>query len=193
MPSIYRKTGVFCLEGQWGNLSDRRTLRPLLEVISGQTDGRVKTLHREAATREEFNHYLKIWLQKQNSAYRVLWLGFHGEEGKLAIGSKDSYELSDLSREIAGKARGRIIYFGSCSTLAVHGKRLNTFVAETGVDGVIGYTEDVDWLESAAFELLLIDALSRYARPKAAFEYLKREHRGLAKRLGLRFVGRSTT
>jgi len=52
------------------------------------------------------------------------------------------------------------------------------------------YTKDVDLLEGAAFELLLIDELSRYARPKAAFEYLKREHRGPAKRLGLRFVGR---
>lgn len=188
MANLYRKTGVFCLEGQWGNFADRRTLRPLLDIISSQTSGRVKTLHREAATEEEFDYYIRRWLQKQNAVYRVLWLGFHGEQGALHVGDNGAYSLDRIGELLEGRCQGRVIYFGSCSTMAVHGTKLNSFLKRTGANAVIGYTKDVDWLESTSFELLLIDALSLFARPATAHKYLLKNHAGFVGRLGLRFI-----
>lgn len=136
----------------------------------------------------EFEHYLKKWVQKQNSIYKVLWLGFHGEQGALHVGDSGAYSLDRLAEFLEGKCHGRVIYFGSCSTMAIHGTKLRTFLKKTGAQAVIGYTRDVDWLESTAFELLLIDALSLVARPSTAQRHILKNHGGLARRLGLRFV-----
>lgn len=46
-----------------------------------------------------------------------------------------------------------------------------------------GYMADVDWLEAAAFELVLIDALSRYKRIDAAFRWLYENHPSILDRL----------
>ena len=51
--------------------------------------------------------------------------------------------------------------------------------------GVTGYEAEVDWVESAAFEVLLLDRLSRGGRTDAIYRSLHREHGQLAARLGL--------
>ncbi|MFH1765707.1 MAG: hypothetical protein ABIF09_16075 [Gemmatimonadota bacterium] len=54
-------------------------------------------------------------------------------------------------------------YFGSCGTLATHGNRLRRFFERTGALAVCGYKEDVDWMLSAAFEIVLLSGFQRNA------------------------------
>jgi len=51
------------------------------------------------------------------------------------------------------KCEKRIIHFGSCSVLKYDKDKIRDFMDKTGAAVVTGYTKDVDWIESAAFEM----------------------------------------
>jgi hypothetical protein len=53
---------------------------------------------------------------------------------------------------------------------------------------VTGFTEDIDWFEGLAFELLLFEALTRYIHPGHAENYLRRTHGAFADHLGFVMV-----
>jgi hypothetical protein len=88
-------------------------------------------------------------------------------------------------------AKARSFYFGSCLTLKGDVGRLQEFVRATGARAVVGYRKDVDWLESAAFEVLLLDRLAVGQRSDALFNRLVKEHGLFAKSLGLVVATRS--
>src|ERR1700674_531924 len=63
---------------------------------------------------------------------------------------------SVIRRGKLGKRR-RIVYFGSCGTLALHGNAVQKFLRDTGLFAVFGYSKtNVDWMESAVFETVLL-------------------------------------
>jgi hypothetical protein len=72
----------------------------------------------------------------------------------------------------------------------VHGRLLNRFLRQTGALGVCGYRHSVDWVASAAFDVLLLDHLTdaRNSRSslKAANKRLLEEAGGLARRFQYR-------
>lgn len=180
------RAGVFCLEGPWDNLlTDRSSVRPLLEVLEGQDI--IEFAHRDAATIEEFEAYLRQWTQKQYQRLSFGYLAFHGDQGHLVVG-KTKYTLERLGRLLEGRLAGRVLYFGSCGTLGVDLDEIKGLRAQTGARAVCSYTEDVDWIESAAFDLNLIDAVTWYDRIDAGFKYLEKNHAGMCDRLGFRAV-----
>lgn len=91
-------------------------------------------------------------------------------------------ELGEALQESSEK----ILYFGSCSVLRVPGRHRDVFCDLSGSPCIVGFTRDVDWLESAALDLILLDAIARRRDPSGVREWLVREFRGLADRLGLR-------
>jgi len=96
-------------------------------------------------------------------------------------------ELADL---LEGRCEGRVMYFGSCATLAVHGQSLNRFLRRTGALAVVGYRDDIDVMESMALEVLLLGTLQYHPLTRAGLREweaeLRDRARGLAKHLGLR-------
>ncbi len=50
----------------------------------------------------------------------------------------------------------------------------------------MGYTEEVDWLESAAFELVNIGTIATTSSPKMAHKSIVKGYGELASRLGFR-------
>ena len=84
-----------------------------------------------------------------------------------------------------------MIHFGSCGTVNVHGRRLRAFLARTEALAVCGYGTDVHWMESAAFDLLLLGGLQdrafRADSMRAFDRDLKKTAPGLYKSLGFRF------
>lgn len=147
--------GIFCLEGQWGDLlTDKTSTRHLLDCL--QSARIASTIYFDVHTTEELFHLLDKWTQKRYSAYPVCWLAFHGYEGGIWIGNSKCVDLADLSHRYPGRFAGRVIYFGSCSTMQTDRDDLRSFCKITGARAVCGYTRDVDWLEAAAFELLLL-------------------------------------
>ena len=70
--------------------------------------------------------------------------------------------------------QGAIIHFGSCSTLDVHDNKLNGFLHQTGALAICGYKTDIEWLESAAFDLLLLGFLQEISFTRHGIRKLDR-------------------
>lgn len=169
--------GVFCLEGDWdSDLRWRATVGPVLELLDRSGAPAVPFIRRDVGTPEEFEYYLGKWTQRRYSRYPILYLGFHGGPGILHVGDRrrGPVTLDWLEDRLAGACKGRLIHFGACGTLGTHGNRLRQFLRRTGALAVCGYQEDVDWMLSAAFELILLYQFQFNALTKAGMAAVKR-------------------
>ncbi|WP_374457960.1 DUF6642 family protein [Nocardioides sp.] len=183
--------GIFCLEGEWDDdLRRRRSVLPILELF--ERLGIARYVHRDVATREELAYYLKRWRLKSYQDYQLLYLAMHGDIGELDLG-RDTLRLPDLAELIRGKAAGRTIYFGSCWTMLEDEAELQRFVRTTGATAAVGFSEEVDWLESAGFEVFLIQKLLQGRRSDAFFASITREHPALVGKLGLTVATKTKT
>jgi hypothetical protein len=186
-PGSNGQIGVFCLEGDWESDLRRPTpsVRALLELMDAS--GQVKAVYRDVGTEGELEHYARIWLdQRRYDGYRLGWLAFHGAPGLIRVGRR-ALSLEQLA-DVFGKGScvGKMLYLGSCGTIGVEPDRLARFRQQIGASVVCGYTESVDWMEAAAFELLLLQTLGDYQRSHAALRRLRADYGGLADRLGFR-------
>jgi hypothetical protein len=189
----HQPKGVFCLEADWWGVKDKTSVEHLLRLLESIGSYTVPYVHHDVGTREEFNFYLDKW-KRSFTSYPILYLGFHGDSGGITVGEgrNNHVPLSDLAERLEGSCRGRVIHFGSCGTLDVHGHRLNAFLKRTGALAVCGYQETVDWIESAAFDLLVLGGLQGVSfrrtssMEKFADELRKVTAPGLARNLGFR-------
>ncbi len=156
-----KKKGIFCLEGAWWGVKDKTSVEPMLRLLETMGDYEVPYFHHDVATHEEFDFYLKKWRGRSFASHPILYLAFHGERGGIAVGEgrNNTLALDDLAEPLAGFCKGRVIHFGSCSTLDVPDDELNTFLHRTGACAVFGFRTDVGWLKSAALDLLVLGYL----------------------------------
>jgi hypothetical protein len=174
--------GVFCIEGPWSpRLTDRKSVKPLLELL--EDVGRVGWVHRQVTVWEALEQVTEQWCQKQYSKFPFGYFAFHGSPGMIHFG-RDRVSLEELGDLLAGSCAGKIIHFGSCKTLQVPKKRIDDFQRQTRARAVTGFRRDVDWIESAAFELLLIDASMRFKRRDSFKNHMNGTYNGLARKLG---------
>ena len=188
--------GIFCLEAcAWfGSLKDKTTVEPVLRLLESTKDYRVPYLHFDVATREELDFYIKKWCSKGvGESHPILYLAFHGEADGLFVGEGrgNRLNLNQLGERLDGKCRGRIIHFGSCATVDVPDHALNAFLRRTGALAVFGYRADVEWLKSAAFDLLVLGGLQRVSFLRGASiqnfgDKLLKDAPGLARTLEFR-------
>ncbi len=98
--------------------------------------------------------------------------------------------IDQIEEVLADKCPRRVIYFGSCSVLDLNGNRWQHFLRRTKALAVCGYREDVPWVDSSAFELLLLTQLQDNAMTRSGARAIKRKvvkrAGGLAKDLGFR-------
>ena len=179
--SAPRMPGIFCLEGTWNKrIDDRVSVLPTLDML--ERLNKATYVHRDVGTEEELYHYLAKWCQAGYRRYSVLYFAFHGVRGGIKVG-RGTVTLDDLAEKLSGKAKDRIVYFGSCSVM-----KDRTAVAEfqkmTGAKLVCGYTKDVDWVESAAFDLLLLESLTGIVRIDARVNQMRSRYGDLTGLLG---------
>jgi hypothetical protein len=153
--------GIFCLEGDWwNNLKKPSSVEPILELLAKSDGYRVPYVHLNVGDRRSLDLYLAKWTQKGFRDHPILYLAFHGNAGGIQVGDRrvpdNTVTLKALGELLEGKCKNRVIFFGSCETVNVHGKRLNTFLKQTGALAVCGYCGNVDWMLSTAFELLVL-------------------------------------
>jgi hypothetical protein len=186
--------GIFCLEGTWADhreLADRTSVVHQLRMFE---DARAcgKVIHRDVATRGEFDYYVREWPLKETyrREYPLAYLAFHGARGALWIGPEsEPMTLEELKTTIGpGRAHNRILYFGSCSTMAANEDELQGFCKETGAKAIVGFTNNINWLESAAFDCLLVPKLLAMKNMRSVYTKLQREHPKFVQRLGLRMA-----
>ena len=167
-PPSSTSKGIFCLEGNWrGKLHKGSSVEPILELLRLWDPYYVPYVRRDVATRAEFEYYLSLFVYNNIAAYPIVYLAFHGNSSELTIGDQRHAEnrvsVAELGGMLAGRCHGRIIYFGSCNTLELHGNAINAFLRKTSALAVCGYRRDVEWLEATAFELVVLSAMQMYA------------------------------
>ncbi len=154
--------GIFCLEGDWDpDLRIRTTVEPMLQLLEHSMTPRVPFIRRDVGTLPEFEHYLCKWTLKKYARFPILYLAFHGDAEVLYVGERneDPVDFDWLEARLKGRCRGRVIHMGSCGTMDVHGNRLRGFLDRTGALAICGYTCTVEWMLSAAFEIILLSQL----------------------------------
>lgn len=178
---------VFCLEGDWyPDLRQGTSIRPLLELMEREPTVDVRAVHRSVGTPEELDHYLGVWQQRRYASYRLGWLAFHGSPGTLHIGRR-RLTVAQLADHMGpGSCAEKIVYFGGCWIFSDSQRELTEFRKYVGAHTVCGYTEDVNWMEAAAFELLLLYTLASKRQLAGAFKYLTSNYGQLIRRLGFR-------
>ena len=179
----YRVPGIFCVEGSWSsNLADRASVRDLLEIIEN-VDG-IDFIHHSVSNEDGLFDALRKWKQKQYSHYAICYFAFHGKPGKILIG-RHPVTLRQLQNVLEGACHGKILYFGSCSVLKVPPAQIQRFLKATKAEAVVGFQRDIDWLASAALDMILLQALALQDYPREAERYLRTEYGSLADALGL--------
>lgn len=167
--------GIFCLEGIWYGDKDKTSVEPVLRFLETMDALKVPYVHRGVATRGEFDFHLQKWKQSSFKNYPILYLGFHGNPEEIGIGEgQDALRLDQLGEMLEGACEGRLIHFGSCSTLDVHGNKLNGFLRQTGALAICGYKTEVDWLAATAFDLLLLGFLQEISFTRHGIRKLDR-------------------
>jgi len=152
------KKGIFCIEGLWENdIRKPSTIQPLLIFLKQNVE--IPYIYRDCATTDEFEFYLSKFAQEKYNNYPILYLAFHGEPGQVTISGKNNYMISEIGDFLDGKCKGNIILIGSCSTLDVDKRILKKFLEKTGALAILGYTNDVNWLISSTFEMLILSIL----------------------------------
>jgi hypothetical protein len=178
--------GVFCLEGDWEkDLRSRTSIGPVLELLEKSGYPSVPYIRRDVGTLTEFDYYLGRWTLKKYDRYPILYLGFHGTPGALRVGygPRNGINLKELEERLQGKCGKRIIHFGSCGTLDIHGTRIRNFIKRTGALAVCGYKSEVDWMLSAAFEIILFYELQYNALTKPGMAAVRKRVRAQALKL----------
>jgi len=172
----------------------RKSLSVLSVLQLLQQLGTIHFFHRAIGTREQLYQDLRSWAkQARYRSYEVAFIAMHGEPGSILIGP-EKVSLVDLAEQLEGQLKGRIIYFGACSS-ADSGfpdalrrvpvqSTLQKFKARTGARAVCGYVNDVEFDESSAFELLLLACLDQYPGRLYAFKRLRQDYQDLCKVLG---------
>ncbi len=164
-------------------MQNRQSVAPLLKFI---TDAKpVKVIHKTAPNLQALQDLTRRWNQRQYNDYKLGYLAFHGTPGYIRLG-RQRVSMNELAEQLEGSCAGKILYFGACQTLQVPRTDIEAFRRRTKAKAIAGYTQDVDWFEVAAFELLLFDGLTHYVRSDALDRWLRQNHNGMVRRLGFK-------
>ena len=199
---------VLAFEGEWefgdnaGVLTDRTSGRTILETLKNLHGKETfDFIHRKTATREELYYYLERCLGETPDTgleeYNVIMFSLHGNEGAISLPSATKGERDELPLKMFGIEltyrfgqeclKGKVVYFSSCNVALDKGS-IEDFKNQTGASAVIAFTEAIDWLESAAFELILFDWLLSWKQIRKVKEGVESDWPEFSERLGMYFL-----
>ena len=186
--------GVFCLEvADWfGTMKKKNTVEPVLELLH-HSPLEVPYIHRDVATREELDFYLKKWTLAEYRNYPILFLAFHGAPGELFLAeTKKKFKIEELLKILEGKCRKKIIHFGACSVLNLQSRILRKILSSFDALAISGYSAEVDWVTSSVFEMLFLAELQKNALTKSGMMAVKKRIKEItphiSKQLGFKMV-----
>ncbi|NJK81075.1 MAG: hypothetical protein HC914_14740 [Chloroflexaceae bacterium] len=160
---------IACLESLWDDEIEENPLSilPVLELIARLYE--VRFIRLTCNTEGEFAYNLDLISKEKR--YDILYFAFHGEPGTLYLHDETELTLDVLADLMKRRFAGWIVHFGSCGTMDIEEEALATFAERTGVAMLVGYTEAVDWGESAALDLLFFTAIQSYVDLNAFWNY----------------------
>lgn len=194
LPSPTDVKGVYCLETEsWYNRKDPSTIEPVLQLLRHMMN--VPYLHKDVATSAEFTYFLKQYAMKGFKTHPILYLGFHGfsVKGKAGISLNEPREMhiGEIEDCLRDKLRGRLVYFGSCDVMKAE-TELQAFRSNTKAGAILGYTKQVDWIESASFDMMVLSILQSVSFTKHGYggvdRRLQERSDTLYKKLGFKII-----
>ncbi len=172
---------IACLESFWDyNIEKRLSVAPMLEILERRNGTRSVFL--TCNTTEELKFNLDIL--KRANGYDILFLAFHGYPGGIYLPDLE-IEMESLAKFMGRSFRNRIVFFDSCRTLAVKKDRVMDFISMTGVTLVMGFKREVDWLDGAAIDLLVLNRLQFYKDMGRFWSRFRRAYKDLVRITGM--------
>ena len=151
--------GVFCIE----SVGADESFKPTLKLLARQLDFSILgNAVRSVRTRKDLTNSIRDWGGRPDYKYPILWMwghggrdGFYAEDSAPGESRLDLGSLADIADD---NWYGCLVHFGSCSTLAGNDACYSLLKA-SGLQGISGYSKDVDWIQSFAFEMLYMKFL----------------------------------
>ena len=161
------KRKILCFESLWDeHVEQRLSVKPFLEVLEN-LNGFGYT-HITCNTQCELLFHLHKFIgSKAFKDYKILYLSFHGYNGKIVLSDQEQLTLEELADILEQHFKGWRLLLGSCNALCISSKRIMNFLQKTGISFIAGYRKSVDWAEGACFEFIILDHLLNYSKLKA--------------------------
>ncbi len=183
---IIHQKNIACLESLWNKKIDenRLTVYPLLDLVKRSSKEKINYSYLSSNTKEEFIHNFNKF--KKLEGYGILYLAFHGSQGKIFFNEGSYLTIGELGNLMRGYFSNWVIIFGSCSTLRILPVGVRSFIQKTKTAMLIGYTKKVNWVDSAAIELLLMTRLQNYKDMKRFWNFFSIRYSQLLERTGMK-------
>lgn len=159
----------------------------LLDLLDQMTPARCRHIHYDVATRQEFFFLLKKWSQRRFHTHPLLYLAFHGKPAALLLGAgkrAPRVALEEIGETLEGKCNGRVVSFGSCETIRAVPWQRRKFLDATQALAVCGYHREVDWMTSAAMDLIVLAAMQEFTFTITGINAVAARIRERSRRLG---------
>ena len=174
------------MEGDWQkDLRDNSSIRAALTFLGQNLD--IKYIYKQCGTRENLEFYISQWKLKKYSAYSIGYFAFHGKPESIQIG-KDFITLDELADMMQDGCQGKIIHFGSCQTLNTDEKTIKKFLEHTGALCVCGFESEINFVESSAFDMILIEMFQQYKDVRMLDRNITKNYRSFVKRLQFKLI-----
>lgn len=163
----------FVIESDWEELSDksysngrRKSMLPLLDFVK-TINHSFEFIFKTANTEQELKYCLKKFfgMKQENEKYILMFSG-HGKKGIFTIGIGEEAKeltlekLSEICASIDENIfENTVIHFDSCSLFSASVKKLDDFKYKTNADTMMGFSIDVNFVDSCALELMLFGEL----------------------------------
>lgn len=153
---------LICLEGYWQaeRLFNRSTVQPFLDGLAA-LGSQLKVGHRRVDSIEALTRVATttLWEDEESWNCPVFYFGFHGRAGRIQVGDGEAgiRALSQCFKGYGGYPH--ILYFGTCATLGGKaGARLaESLLRHAGSRAVVGFAEDVPWMQGMLIDLLFME------------------------------------
>jgi hypothetical protein len=179
---------IICLETYWGDhnvrLFEDTSVRPFLDALSTQFDPSIRVAHRFVESIAQLSNYTAypdglLWRDPETFNAPVFYLSFHGSPGSLrsSLEKIDAGKLCEAFEDFGGQYRN-LVHFGACSVFAGRARRkfARDFLAASKCRAVLGYSTDIDWMDSMMTDLLF---LRRFFNDADPWKNIRKIHRGV--------------
>ena len=167
-------------------MQNKASIEKALEFLVPNAD--IKYILKDCSTTGQFTSLLTTSLQQRYKHFGIIYLAFHGSPGVLHVEKRKRLSFDLLAEELAGKAKDKIIHFGSCSTLNISGWELRSFWKKTGALAISGYTKDIDFVQSTVLDILYFKKCQDYRKMPLIERDMKEYYGRLMKELGFKMI-----
>ena len=166
--------------GEWfDTMKNKNSVEPILQLLHDSPLA-VPFIHRDIATEVEFRYYIRKWTQSKQKDYPILYLAFHGSPGCIYLTKENGHSMAfytdDLFALLQDKCHKRVIHFGACSVLDMHGHKVNKYLRDSCAVAISGYENDVDWVAASVFEMLYLAELQDNRFTRTGIKAVKSRH-----------------